>query len=373
MTSRPLIWAAGLSVLAAACALLLVLLPAGSAFAAKSLSFSLVPVGQKSYFQFSTRAGGSVSGVVRVVSTASTQRRILLRPADVGTGATGGLSYGSVRPRGVGTWLQMSRSQVVVPPHGQADVPFTARIPANPGTGQRYAGIVGVDASDYRHAREAPTPRRGRPLALRFLPRFAIAVEFDLPGRPVSRVELRGLDIRVTPSGALLDIHLANTGNQLIRTGSGSVSVSQGSETLFTDSVDLSQFVPGTDINFTVPWVGRPARDTYGVSGSMRPEGAPLVKLDGEVTFGDTKAKQFKKETGKEAKPGGGTSWLLIVLLILLLAVAVTFAVAYRRAKPGWDRLEEERAALEEERRRFERERAERAAAAQAEKDRPGT
>src|SRR4051794_23387097 len=99
------------SVLAVACSCLL--LAAGSASAAKSLPFSLVPVGQKSYFQFSTRAGGSVHGVVRVVSTASTRRRVLLRPADVGTGATGGLAYGSTRPRGVGTWLRLSQSEVV--------------------------------------------------------------------------------------------------------------------------------------------------------------------------------------------------------------------------------------------------------------------
>src|SRR5882757_300082 len=82
---------------------------AAPASAAKSLSFSLQAVGQKSFFKYATGAGATVHGTVRVISTSQRPHPVLLRPADVSTGGTGGLAYGSARPRGVGTWLHLSR------------------------------------------------------------------------------------------------------------------------------------------------------------------------------------------------------------------------------------------------------------------------
>jgi len=104
----------------------------------------------------------------------------------------------------------------------------------------------------------AVRPRRGRPLALRFLPRFAVAVEMRLPGAPVRRLQARGLDVKVTPFGAYLQIRLANTGNQLIAESSGSVTLTQAGEDLVTEAVDLSQFVPGTEIAYMVRFPDAP-------------------------------------------------------------------------------------------------------------------
>ena len=272
---------------------------------------------------------------MRVISTARTQRTVLLRPVDVTTAATGGLAYGERPPRGVGRWIELSRTRVVVPAGGSVDVPFRVHIPIHPGTGQRFAGIVGIDRAHLAAARRPPRPRRGRPIALRFLPRFAVAVEVRLPGAPVRRLEVRRLNVKVTPSGAYLQIRLANTGNQLIPSSSGSATLSQGGEELTTDAVDLSQFVPGTEIAYLVRFPGRPARDTYDVRGSLRPERAPPVSLNGQVTFGEGNARQFKRQTGREARGGDGTPTWAIAALIFAIAMAVTFAVAYLRARRG--------------------------------------
>jgi hypothetical protein len=311
-------------------------LGAPSAQAADTLPFSLATdSGKSSYFVFRSAARGQARGTVRVTSTAHTPRTILLRPVDVTTAATGGLAYGERPPRGVGRWIELSRRRVVVPAGGSVDVPFRVHVPARPGTGQRFAGIVGIDRAQLAAASSAPRPRRGRPLALRFLPRFAVAVEVRLPGAPVRRLEVRGLDVKVTPSGAYLQIRLANTGNQLITASSGNVTLTQAGQDLMTDAVDVSQFVPGTEIAYLVRFPGRPARDTYDVSGSLRPERAPPVGLDGQVTFGDGNARQFKRQTGREARGGEGMPLWAIAALVFAIAMAVTFAVAYLRARRG--------------------------------------
>lgn len=309
------------------------LLPA-AAGAAKQLSFTLVPVGQPSYFRFAAKPKQVVRGTLVVKSNASSTRTILLRPADVGTGATGGLTYGTGKPHRVGRWVHLKRHKVDVPAGGSVAVSFTVKVPPHPGKGQRFAGIVGIDRLDLLKVRRKPQPRAGRPLSLKFLPRFAMTVQLNLPGRRTKHVKHSAFSIKVTPSGVYINVPLTNDGNSLINESSGSATISRGAQALVTQAVELSQFVPGTSIDYLLKVPGRPVEGTYDVTGFLQPQGAPRSSLNGSATFGSTEASQFKQQTGKEAKGGATTTpWLIIVLFLIVLVLAFAVARSYLRLR----------------------------------------
>jgi hypothetical protein len=274
--------------------------------------------------------GHSVVGRVQLSNRTGGQKRIGLRAVDVRTAATGGLEYGAGAPRSAGRWLTLARRSIVLSPGTTVQVPFRVRVPAGAGPGDHFAGIVAVDSAEV--ARQGRRSRAGGDLQLRFVSRLAIAVHMRLPGPAHRRMEFRGAEIVVSPAGARLVLRLRNAGNRLLLRSHGDVTVSQDGEDLFTARVDPDSFVPGTEIGFPVPWLGRPARGTYRVHGVIRPRGAPAVRIDTNVEFGAKQARQYKRQTGKEAK-AGGTPMLMWVVLCFAGLLAVGFGLAYARAR----------------------------------------
>jgi len=302
--------------------------PALGADAGSSFGYAVTAVGFRSYFVFDSRPGDSVRGTLRVVSLTRAAKTILVAPVDVTTAATGGLQYGNHAPRGDGRWVTLMVRRVRISGAGSASVPFTVRVPRHARAGDHFVGITAVD----RRVLSQPTNGRGA-IRLRLIPRLAMTIKLGLPGPRTSVLALGALKINVAPSGASLGFKLVNPGNTLIPASTGSVTVSQGGTPLFSQGLELAAFVPNTAITYHVPWQGTPVQGTYRVRGDLHPVGAPAIVFDRTVTFGRAAIRQFRNQTGKPAKESSGTPVILIAALALALAAAVTFGVAYGRAR----------------------------------------
>ena len=301
----------------------------GQSRAAAQPGFSISAVGFRSYFRYGLAPGGRARGTVRLVSSSPRAVDVLLQAVDVGTAATGGLDYGASQSRGLDPELQLERRSVRLSPGASVNVGFTAATPRSASPGDRFAGIVALNRAQVRAARRG-SRRKG--FSLRFLPRLAIAVQVTVPGPASYELQVGNAGIDVTPSSTDLTLLLRNSGNKLIRHTGGRLAISKDGRVLVRHRVDIDAFVPATTVRYRVPLVGSPAEGTYRVKGVLRPErGAPVV-VDETVSFGDTAAREFKRETGKEATKSG-PSILLIAALVAALALIIALAGALLRAR----------------------------------------
>jgi hypothetical protein len=267
-----------------------------------------------------------------VISRRRTTQPVTLQVVDVGTAATGGLDYGSGPPRAVGRWVTLGRRSLALAPSAVAAVPFAVRVPVAVHPGDHVAGLVAYDPGELARERRAAGKRGG--LRLAFRSRLAIAVVVRVPGQRRPRLAFRGAGVNVSPSGVRIELGLRNTGNTLISPTKGDVTVSQDGQPLFTSAVDLDTFAPDSQIRFAIPLPGTPTQGTYHLSGTLRPNRAPPVKIETDVEFTNREAQRFTRASGKKVRrDGGGGSPLLIVALGLALLAAVGFGIAYARAR----------------------------------------
>ena len=300
----------------------------GSAASASPLGFSLTPVGFSSYFTFDARPGQALTGSLGVVNETHTTKTIVLAPVDVSTAATGGLQYGEGAAKHDGRWLALATRRVKLSGGASATVRFTVRIPGGTAPGEHFIGISAVDSRALSSA-----PVGGRAVRLRLIPRLAMTVRLRLPGRRRTRLTAGRASISVTPSGASLVVGMSNQGNSLIAATPGTITVLQGAEPLFGQTVELAAFVPGTAISYHVPWEGTPVQGTYLVRGVLRPAGAPVVRFERTVTFGRAAIHRFRKQTGRAARESSSTPLALVVGLAVALVAAALLGVAFLRTR----------------------------------------
>jgi hypothetical protein len=312
-----------------ACALAIVAAAAPTAVAAGSpLGYAISAVGFPSYFVFDSQPGGTARGTLQIVNLAATPRTIVLAPADVSTASAGGLQYGEGTPQGQGRWLKLSARSARLAGGSAATVPFTVHVARDAGPGDHFLGIVAIDRRVLKqHAGGTGAIR------LRLIPRLAMTIRVRLPGASTKRLSVGDVRIAVAPSGASLAVKISNPANTLVESTGGDVTVSQGSSPLFSQVIGLAAFVPDTAITYHVPWDGTPVEGTYRVRGILRPAGARSVAFDRTVTFGGKAIRQYRRQTGRQAKTSSGIPVVVIVVLALAVVLAVIFGVAYTRAR----------------------------------------
>lgn len=301
--------------------------PASAQQDSDPLGFAIEAVDHESHFVLGAEPGSEVTGALRVRSTSEEDHSVFLRSTDVGTAATGGLDYGETgaRPRGVGRWISLERTRLVVPAGGSVEVPFTARLPRDARPGDHFGGIVA-------YGQPPPSVQAGDSrLRVRSVSRLAIAVQMIVPGPGRRELESRGAEIRITPTGATLELRLASLGNELIPETTGRLAVFQGERRLFGQRTRIDAFVPETEIGYPVPWEGRPVEGTYRVRGVLDPEGAERLVIDETVEFARGETEELERETGQQAIESGGVPlWLILLLLVALIALAALATVHFR-------------------------------------------
>jgi hypothetical protein len=251
----------------------------------------------------------------------------------VGTAATGGLDYGEGSPHAVGRWVTLSRTSLALAPGAPVDVPFAVRVPAGARAGDHVAGVVAFDPGEVARERRAAR-RQGRGLRIAFRSRLAIAVVVRVPGPRHPRLTFGGAGVNASPSGVRIELWLRNSGNTVVKPTKGDVTVSQDGQPVLTTGVDLDTFAPDSQIRFPIPLPGTPTQGTYHLTGTLRPSGAPPVKIDTDVEFTTRQAARFTRTTGRKVKQNGdnGVSLVYIAFGFAVLA-AFGFGVAYARAR----------------------------------------
>jgi len=296
------------------------------------VGFSVAPVGRPA-LRFDLRPGQTITGRVRVENLDRRPRTLRLTSADLVTADTGGPSFPQTLRAGAGTWLTLDRSLVRLPARGGRTVAFRATMPAKARTGQHFAGILAVDTGEAAAAR-APA-KKARGVSVRHLTRLALPVRLTAPGALVTHLSVTRLAFSVDASGTSLRVGLRNDGNRIIRTTDIDLNVSSAGRRLRVVDEKLQDFIPASAISFPAAWRGPLKRGTYRVTGVIRPEGGPAVRVDQNVTFGAKLADRLERKTGDApATAAGQPVWLWFAFGALLMAIGgvTTAYVRLRRA-----------------------------------------
>jgi hypothetical protein len=243
--------------LGATCALIGTLAMSSVAFAAGP-TFSLqVTRSHAPYFVLAGRPGTTVTGRVTVSNVGGSAGGVSLYATDATTGQTTGAVYRSPQEprRDVGAWIELARHHLRLGPGQPESVPFRVAIPDGSRAGQHLGGIV----AQPDQPRATITSRRGgATFHIQVRELAVIAVELNLPGPLIHRLEITGIRPGAEPGYQTLLIGLASTGTALTK-GDGTIAVSdeQGRPRL-RRSFTLDTFVPDSQIQYPVRVIGSP-------------------------------------------------------------------------------------------------------------------
>lgn len=319
-------------------ALALAAVPAGAAAQDRPLGFGINPIGadaHSGYFFFrDARPGRTMHAVVAVGNTNGKPKDILVKAQDATTTGTGGIDFVRLRNGDVGSWLSPRRKTIHLGPRESVRLPITVRVPADAQAGDHFAGVVLYNTADIRRVRKQQASGHG--VTLRYISRLAVPVRVRLPGDLVAKVELQRVSFGVTPSGSSIQLTFGNVGNVLIPSSTGSVTVSQDGRRLGRQPMKFTSFLPGTTIDFPVPFKGTPAEATYRITGVLRPQFAPPVHIDRTITFGTKENDRLERATGVTAighDEGGGVPWWVWLIVGLFVLGLLLFALLRRRRR----------------------------------------
>jgi competence protein ComEA len=296
------------------------------------LGFSIQAVDSpKGHFDLKADPGSTVRGTLVVSNPGTSPIEVILRRQDTSTAQAGGLQYDKPRAGGTGEWLKLDARSVRLAAGASRRVALEIRVPDGVRGGDHFAGIVAYNAADL--ARAARQRKTGA-VNVSFVSRFAVAVRVRIPGPAKTRLELGGLRIESTPSGAAIVVDLDNTGDRLIPTSSGQITVTQDGKELLSRPISLTAFIPRTRIAYPLPWQGAPSEGTYRVRGFVHPANGQAITIDSEIVFGSKESESFNRQTGLEAVGDGRGAnralWVLIAVLVLAVA-----ALAISRLRSG--------------------------------------
>lgn len=251
--------------------------------------------------------GASASDRVIVRNIGDSPATVELYAADAFTAAGGGLAFGlrGDPATGVGRWLRLTSSRVVVPARGGVEVGLTVTVPARLPGGEYAGGIVAEQA--------APPPASGG--GVRQVFRFAMAVYLTVPGGAPGATPGRG-----SPDGK---VQVVDVGFPT-RDGKVCPRVTYRNE---------GQRIVNPDAQVTVDprWLGGERRTRYTGIGAVLPEAVATVTLpcqDLPVAGGRVSLTL----TGPEVDASGGQRSvdiersvlpLVLALLLLLLLIAL--------------------------------------------------
>jgi hypothetical protein len=232
-----------------------------TALANEGENFSLQPIkssaaatsGPRSYFVFDAQPSAVIEAEFRVMNSGNAADTVRLYPVDATTARNSGTAF-PMRdvPRGeVGAWLTLGASEVTLGPGEARVVPFTVTIPANVRPGEHVGGIVAEKAS-LSPAGPAAAGSTGAAFNVNIQHRSVIAVQLNIPGTPVERIEVAG----ITPDGQngrqSLLLSLRNSSTLMLKP-SGSLQLTNEHGQLVQDlALKLDTFLPQTAIEYPV-------------------------------------------------------------------------------------------------------------------------
>lgn len=312
--------------------------------APKAATFALSAAGKSGALRLRSAPGRTVRGAVVVRNVSRRPIVLRLQPADIANATNGNADYVTTRRSAAGRWVRLAATTVRLSPKASRRVTFSVRIPAGTRGASHYAGIVAFDAADVTAAARA-SKRKGTSFTISRISRQALPITLRLPGPLTRKLTLRSMKIKVDPAGAGLIVGLRPGGTVLTQSAAVRLRVSRGKRTILRHNSALGQLFPGDDLDFRIPWTGRPTEGSYLVRGVIRPKGSAPVYVNQSVKFTPAKVAELKRETppvaATEAAPAPGLPmWVWLALTgagALLLALALAFWRFARRTRRSAD------------------------------------
>jgi hypothetical protein len=183
------------------------------------LSFDMQPLTSnplnpvtRSYFVMDAKPGTLIQNSVLFTNLGTTSGMLKLYPVDALTAPEGGTTfYKQSDPRkDVGSWITLSQQQVILKPGQTFAVPFKVNVPPNARSGQHVGGIAADDQS-------VQTISARDKVDLHLQERHVLAVQVNLPGTPVEKLEVKNLHPDDSNRYQRLQIEITNTGNMMLK------------------------------------------------------------------------------------------------------------------------------------------------------------
>ncbi|HST25865.1 MAG TPA: DUF916 domain-containing protein [Gaiellaceae bacterium] len=328
-------------------------LAAPAAAAATAPTFALVPQhydpklrATESYFVAQAVPGTTFTNSVRVSNQGGTGGSALLYAVDATTGQTSGAVYlDRTKPRrDVGAWIELGKSSVSLGPGQSVVVPFTVHVPAGAHPGDHLGGIVAENQTITHSTGKGALQIRIRHLTI-------VAVEVQVPGPTVARVDVTAVKAAGQHGYQFVDLHLVNTGSVTTKpTGTLLVTDSSGAQ-VASRALKLDSLLPGTTIDYPVLLPAKALQPgsyhatvdlTFGADqlGYRRTPGTTQSITHGfDFTVSNGQYKQVFQgvkpvqpvQQAKSSSGSGSTLMLIVAGLAVLLAALVVLVLALRR------------------------------------------
>jgi hypothetical protein len=269
------------------------------------------------YYAFDAAPGSSTTQSVVVRNDRTRAIVAHVEGVDASTGAATGANYDppGTQPSKTGTWIVVSTPEVTLQPGESRTVDFTVHVPAGAKPGVYLAGI---SASVPSGATSSTTTanRKGTDFEVTLAAQRLIAVQVTVPGPAAPKLVVTGARATATPDGVALLVGIANRGNAFAR-GTGSIKVA---DTNLEQRFTINTFVPGTDIEYRVPWTKDVVPGNHAISVLLRYGEGTQTTWNGNVAINRTAQAKLESDLAKNRLPSGGG---LPVTLLAGAALAV--------------------------------------------------
>lgn len=275
------------------------------------------------YFRFKAPPGRKVDGAVSVRNITNSRIDLQLAAVAANTAQKGGVDYGlPTENRGIGEWVDLSRTSLRLGPKESRRIPFTVSIPDSALGGVNLAGIAVWVPEDGSGSQG--DPNKGNAFVT-VQTRRVIAVQVDVPGGTGAAVGVDGVEAVALPDGPYLEMAFTNTGSTLTA-GDGTITIEElGFEQDFT----FDTFVPRTSVRYPVKLGGMPMDGSYATSVHLEYEDGS-VDWSGEMVIGEALTSELVDRGALEERTPLSAALALVGVLIL---TAGTFWVLRRRQR----------------------------------------
>ncbi len=285
------------------------------------------------FFRLHVERGTDRRQSVVIENLSKHRKHLLLDAVDGLTGTTSGSVYANRDdPRKhAGSWIDLPTKSIDLPPGEQVRIPFKLKIPKRAHPGDHLAGIAIQDAHR--------THSKSR-LSITQIIRVVVGVQIIVDGPTETALELGKVSLKALPGTKVpsVVVRLANTGNNLCKPLL-EVTLAGGATKQQLVTRQLDTVLPGTAIDFPVPWPTALQSGSYEVGVQAKNCGEPTA-VQASAELGTTLL--GTPDQPEPAKPTvivqqASVPWLGIAGLLVMVALLTAGLMAFflRRRQPG--------------------------------------
>lgn len=194
--------------------LCLALYPVGPAKAVDNGALGIRPLTESDFFHISLFPGAAIDATAVVSNHTAIPASLLTYPVDAQTSPQGGFALASQSDtrQGVGAWVHLSTTQIVVPVHSEMKVHFRLTVPAGTPPGE-YAGGLIIQSP----VAEGKTSSSGGDTAVRLniIQRQGVRIYVKVAGTAVNSLSYGGLSWQQSKGAVTFALPVRNTGNTI--------------------------------------------------------------------------------------------------------------------------------------------------------------